>query len=125
MRRTTAAEEAGAKAFLFTLEGVTPHTAAPEFLLNFVIKKLERHDKKEAARLKRPFWIDHVKLTNCQLVVPVDSPLRSQAAATASSVPRDPVTGEPMMDDSQFVITGVVNLGPGPGEGSDETAPNP
>jgi type IV pilus assembly protein PilM len=96
----------GNKALVLTIVGTTPHENAPEFVINTLIKSLQRYDKAYAIKNKMGFWIDpdHVKLLNCQSLAPKE-PGRME------NLPKDPLTGESLKEDSSLVVSCVVHLG--------------
>jgi hypothetical protein len=127
--------EPGVKAFLVVIEGTTPHAEAPEFLIDNLVKSLQGYGKAYATKNKMPFYIDHVKVGNCQPLVPPEKRnqlelqnQQNQLTGTQNNenVPRDPLTGESLVHDSSFVVTCVAFLGTpameGPEEGSEKAS---
>jgi type IV pilus assembly protein PilM len=124
--------EPGIKAFMVAIEGTTPHAEAPEFLINNLVKSLQGYGKTYATKNKMPFYIDHVKVGNCQPLVPPEKrslpELQNQPTETQNNenVPRDPLTGESLVHDSSFVVTCVAFLRTpateGPEEGSEKAS---
>ena len=77
------------------------------------MKELEKYDEKWAREKKQGFWINHIKLLNCQ------QPLmtaKERERLDEDQVPTDPITGEPILDDASFAIAFVVNVGNPPEE---------
>ena len=99
------------------IEGTTPHADAPEFLIGNLVKSLKAYGKAYATKNKMPFWIDHIKVVNCQPLVPAE-----QRTLGTENVQRDPLTGESLLHDSSFVVTCVAYLGSPAAEGGEEGA---
>jgi type IV pilus assembly protein PilM len=116
MRRTSegASEEDGKKAFIVSIKGTTPHTSAPEFLTNHLLKNLRQYNEKWARKNKKSFWIDHVNLVSCQQ--PLISVADQETMKKSGSELSDPITDESMVNDGAFSIVFVVNLGTPPAE---------
>ena len=107
----------GKKAFVVTINGTTPHAIAPLFLTGSLMKQLEQYGEDWARKEKKGFWINHVKLLNCQ------QPLitaKERERFKEDDMPTDPVTGEPILDDASFAIAFVVNIGAPPDESADK-----
>ena len=109
----------GAKAFLITIDGTTPHAGAPDFLTATLMKSLQNYGKKYAVKNKMPFWIDHVRLGSCQTLVPPAS--LNQGEMNRENLSKDPLTDEVIVNDSLFIVTFVVNLGAPPVEPGNST----
>ncbi len=97
-------------AFVATISGTTPHKNAPAFLSRTLMKNLEQRNADYAKAHKLNFWIDRVKLVSCPPLVPPAQ--RDQFFKDGQyEGPVDPLTGEPLINDTCFTITCVIRLG--------------
>lgn len=109
MRREKTTAKIGKKAFLITINGITPHEDAPTFLTNTIVRNLKEKNKEYAIKNNLNFWIDHVKLISSMPLAAADSEGGRIPGTEEKKI--DPITNEAMDKDVAFTITCVVHIG--------------
>jgi hypothetical protein len=85
------------------------------------MKPLRKFGEDWARKEKKSFWLDHVSLINCQQPLLAPSELEK---INKDNIPKDPVTGETILDDGAFTVVFVVKLGTPPEKSPDEAGKN-